>query len=331
MNQRPHDGGGLTRLDRPPGIVRPSALHLERKAISTNFRINGQIRISPIFLIDQNDVKVGSTSTGEALRKAQEAGMDLVEVAPTARPPVCKIMDYGKWRYQQQKKEDKSRASSKGGRLKQLNVDTVRIGDHDLEIKINRARDFLEDGNKVQFTLRFKGREMAHQDLGYALFRKVKQELWPVSKIERDAKMEGRRMTLVLQPDHKPAGAKPPTAAPPGPPGARGPMSAGSGLNLPRPAGAPPAGGPVGPGVAPRPAAGAAPAPVGAADPRPAPRRHRSPPDPPRLPPPPRRRPRRRAGNGRWCYSDEWAAPRFRVGLPTRPPRHSKSEVGRTP
>ena len=116
-------------------------------------------------------------------------------------------MDYGKWRYQQQKKEDKSKAGSKGGRLKQLNVDTVRIGDHDLEIKINRARDFLSEGNKVQFTLRFKGREMAHQDLGYALFKRVKQELWQVSKVERDAKMEGRRMTLVLQPEHKPAGA----------------------------------------------------------------------------------------------------------------------------
>ena len=152
-------------------------------------------------------------------------------MAPTARPPVCKIMDYGKWRYQQQKKEDKSRASSKGGRLKQLNIDTVRIGDHDLEIKVNRARGFLEEGNKVQFTLRFKGREMAHQDLGFALFRRVKTDLWPVSKIERDAKMEGRRMTLVLQPDHKPAGAKPPV--PGAPAGARGPMAAGSGLNTP--------------------------------------------------------------------------------------------------
>ena len=142
---------------------------------------------------------------------AREAGLDLVEVAPTARPPVCRIMDYGKWRYQQQKKEDKSRANSAGGRLKQLNIDTVRIGDHDLQIKINHARDFLKEGNKVQFTLRFKGREMAHLDLGRKLFNKVKQELFLVSKVERDAKMEGRRMTLVLQPDHKnPATAKPP-------------------------------------------------------------------------------------------------------------------------
>src|SRR6478735_648155 len=116
-------------------------------AISTHFRHNEQIRISPIFLINAADEKVGSTSTAEALRMAREAGLDLVEVAPTARPPVCRIMDYGKWRYQQQKKEDKSRASSRGGRLKMLNIDTIRIGEHDLQIKMNRAKDFLEEGN----------------------------------------------------------------------------------------------------------------------------------------------------------------------------------------
>ena len=166
---------------------------------------------------------------------AREAGLDLVEVAPTARPPVCRIMDYGKWRYQQQKKEDRSRANSRAGRLKQLNIDTVRIGDHDLQIKINHARDFLKEGNKVQFTLRFKGREMAHLDLGRQLLNKVKQALFLVSKVERDAKMEGRRMTLVLQPDHKnPATIKPPQpGAAPGSPRSAAPMSAGSGLNIP--------------------------------------------------------------------------------------------------
>ena len=198
---------------------------------------------------------------------AREAGLDLVEVAPTARPPVCRIMDYGKWRYQQQKKDDKSRANSKGGRLKQLNIDTVRIGDHDLEIKINRAREFLKEGNKVQFTLRFKGREMAHLDLGRLLFNKVKQELFLVSKVERDAKMEGRRMTLVLQPDHKnPATAKAPQLqTTPGAPRSAAPMSAGQGLNIPpRPAMAPQAQAPAAqrPPVAPPPAR-PAPQPVG--------------------------------------------------------------------
>jgi translation initiation factor IF-3 len=153
-------------------------------------------------------------------------------------------MDYGKWRYQQQKKEDKSRASSRAGRLKQINVDTVRIGDHDLEIKMNRARDFLKEGNKVQFTLRFKGREMAHLDLGRALFNKVKQELFLVSKVERDAKMEGKRMTLVLQPDHKdPTKLKPADATK-----QASAARAGSGLNIPS---RPPVGGPVGAAVRP--------------------------------------------------------------------------------
>ena len=150
---------------------------------------------------------------------AREAGMDLVEVAPTARPPVCRIMDYGKWRYQQQKKEDKSRASSRAGQLKELKLRTVKIGDHDLQIKINHAREFLKENNKVQFTLQFRGREVAHMDLGRDIFKKIKAELQPYSKVERDTKLEGRRMTLVLQPEHKSA----PSAKPggPGAPGAK--------------------------------------------------------------------------------------------------------------
>jgi translation initiation factor IF-3 len=206
--------------------------------IPTNFRHNEQIRISPIFLINDKDEKIGSVSTSDALRMAREAGLDLVEVAPTARPPVCKILDYGKWRYQQQKKVDKSRASARGGQLKELKLKTVKIGDHDLMIKINHAREFLKEGNKVQFTLQFKGREMAHIDLGRDIFTKIKSELFMVSKIERDSKMEGRRMTLVLQPDHKQPGAKQPVAAgsAPAKPSAFG---AGTTLNIPvRPAAA---------------------------------------------------------------------------------------------
>jgi len=183
-----------------PAVLVPTQ---ECPAISTNFRHNEQIRISPVFLIDAEDNKVGPTSTAEALRRAREQGLDLVEVAPNARPPVCKIMDYGKWRYQQQKKADKSRASVRGGQLKEIKMKTVKIGDHDLNIKINHARDFLKEGNKVQFTLQFRGRELAHIDLGRDIFIKIKTELWQVSKVERDAKMEGKRMILVLQPDMK--------------------------------------------------------------------------------------------------------------------------------
>jgi translation initiation factor IF-3 len=213
-----------------------------RLAIPTNFRHNEQIRISPIFLINDKDEKIGSVSTSEALKMAREAGLDLVEVAPTARPPVCKILDYGKWRYQQQKKVDKSRSSVRGGQLKELKLKTVKIGDHDLMIKINHAREFLKEGNKVQFTLQFKGREMAHQELGRDIFTRIKSELFMNSKIERDSKMEGRRMTLVLQPDHKQPGAVKPGSAPTGVAPAAGvkpasAFAAGAGLNIPvRPA-----------------------------------------------------------------------------------------------
>ena len=164
-------------------------------------------------------------------------------------------MDYGKWRYQQQKKEDKSRASNRGGQLKELKLKTVKIGDHDLMIKVNHAKDFLEEGNKVQFTLQFRGREMAHLDLGRDIFKKIKEQLWQVSKIERDAKMEGRRMTMVLQPDRKSADAVKPGSTGTAPT----PQRAGSSLNIPpRPAAAA-AGAPSRAPVAPQPV-GAAPA-----------------------------------------------------------------------
>jgi len=191
--------------------------------------------------------------TADALRMAREAGLDLVEVAPTARPPVCKILDFGKWKYQQQKKEQKSHGHSKGGQLKELKFRTVRIGDHDLEIKTNHAKDFLAEGNKVQFTLQFRGRELAHVDLGYAIFNKVRDQLIGVSKIERPAKMEGKRMTMVLQPDNK-GGKKDEPAKPNTSSGAGGfsrPASSGQGLNLPpRPA---PAAAPAAPAPRPEP------------------------------------------------------------------------------
>ena len=173
------------------------------KAISTNYRHNEQIRISPVRVVNDQEEQLGVLPTAEAIRMAREQGMDLVEVAPNARPPVCRIMDYGKWRYLQQKKEDRSRANAKGGQLKELKFRTVRIGDNDILVKVTRAREFLQEGNKVQFTLQFRGREMAHLNLGRDLMDKVKKELSDCSKVERDAKMEGRRMTLVLQPERK--------------------------------------------------------------------------------------------------------------------------------
>jgi translation initiation factor IF-3 len=175
-------------------------------------------------LIDQFEKQIGIVPTSEGLRMAREAGLDLVEVAPTARPPVCRVMDYGKWRYQQQKKEDKSRAGSRAGQLKELKLRTVKIGEHDLEIKINHARDFLKEGHKVQFTLQFRGREVAHMDLGRKLFVAITGGLAEISKVERPVRLEGKRMTMVLAPDHKPAVKAPP--AKPVAPGAPVPVGA---------------------------------------------------------------------------------------------------------
>jgi translation initiation factor IF-3 len=216
-------------------------------------------------------VKVGEVPTIEALRKARELGMDLVEVAPTARPPVCKIMDYGKWRYQQQKKADKSRSHVRGGQLKEIKFRTVKIGDHDLGIKIKHAKEFLEEGNKVQFTLQFRGREMAHQELGRAIFTRIKAELFPISKVERDCKMEGKRMILVLQPENKAdklaaaaAAAGGAGAAQPGTPSR--PAASGTSLNIPGSAARPGVGAPPRPSVTPV----ARPAPAPAQSPQPA-------------------------------------------------------------
>src|SRR3954466_8997764 len=164
-------------------LIRAGRFFKECTTISTNFRHNEQIRISPIRLINQLEEQIGVVSTSEAMRMAREAGLDLVEVAPQARPPVCRIMDYGKWRYQQQKKEDRSRASSRAGQLKELKFRTVKIGEHDLMIKVNHAKEFLKEGNKVQFALQFRGRELAHIDLGRDIFTKIKTELFLVSKV----------------------------------------------------------------------------------------------------------------------------------------------------
>jgi translation initiation factor IF-3 len=138
----------------------------------------------------------------EAKQRARDAQLDLVEVSPSSSPPVCRIMDYGKWKYAQRKKEQKAKAHAKQSELKGMRL-RPKIDEHDLEIKVNKARDFLEDGDKVQFTMLFRGREMAHQDLGRRTMQDVAQGLADVSKVEAFPKMMGRRMTMVLAPDRK--------------------------------------------------------------------------------------------------------------------------------
>lgn len=171
--------------------------------ISKNLRRNGQIRISPIRLIDENDEQLGIVDVRDAMERAREAGMDLVEVAPQASPPVCRIMDYGKYMYAQRKKEQKSKAHRHETELKEIRIKTPKIGEHDLGIKVKRAREFLERGDRVQFTLRFRGRELAHIDEGQKIFEQIKEALADISKIDQNFRREGRRITMTLAPSIK--------------------------------------------------------------------------------------------------------------------------------
>ena len=134
------------------------------------------------------------------MQRAKAAGLDLVEVAPATRPPVCRIMDYGKWKYQQRKKEQKARSHSKQSELKEVRL-RPKIDEHDLSIKTEKARQFLQEGDRVQFTLQFRGREMAHQELGLKTLHDVRDKLSDMSKVETAPRMMGRRMTMILVPD----------------------------------------------------------------------------------------------------------------------------------
>ena len=158
-------------------------------------------------MIGADDEQFGIVDTAEAMAKAKEAGLDLVEVAPTAEPPVCRIMDYGKWLYSQKKKEQKSKAHRHETELKEIRIRTPKIGDHDLEIKVAHAKDFLSRGDRVQFTLRFRGRELAHIDEGERIFEDITKQLVGVAKIDQPYRREGRRITMTLAPAPKAAAA----------------------------------------------------------------------------------------------------------------------------
>ena len=146
-------------------------------------------------MIDQNNEQLGVVPTDEAMNRARDAGLDLVEFAPTERPPVCRIMDYGKFKYSQKKRKQKSHEQ----KLKEIRL-RPDIGDHDRDIKMNRAQGFLEKGDKVQFTMLFRGRERFHQDLGYDIFRAIVEQLGETVKVERAPRSEGRRLIMVLAP-----------------------------------------------------------------------------------------------------------------------------------
>jgi translation initiation factor IF-3 len=162
-------------------------------------RVNRQIRISPIRVIAPDGAQLGVMPVEEALAAAQERGLDLVEVAPLARPPVAKIMDYGKFKFEQAKA---ARAAKKKQHVIHLKEVKYRPGidDHDFAFKTRHAREFLEEGNKVKVTMMYRGRQMAHIDLGREVLDRVAGELKDIAKIEQEPKLEGRNMSMVLAP-----------------------------------------------------------------------------------------------------------------------------------
>ncbi|HET8763565.1 MAG TPA: translation initiation factor IF-3 [Gemmatimonadales bacterium] len=162
-------------------------------------RVNRQIRISPVRVIGPGGEQLGVLPVDEALSAAQERGLDLVEVAPMARPPVVKIMDYGKYKFEEAKA---ARAAKKKQHVIQLKEVKLRpnIEDHDFDFKTRHAREFLGEGNKVKVTMMFRGRQLAHVEIGKAVLDRVATTLGDVGKVEAEARLEGRNMTMVLAP-----------------------------------------------------------------------------------------------------------------------------------
>ncbi|MEM1393248.1 MAG: translation initiation factor IF-3 [Cyanobacteria bacterium P01_H01_bin.150] len=160
-------------------------------------RINEAIRITPVRVISAEGEQLGVIETEDALNQAKAAGLDLVEVAPTERPPVCRIMDYGKFKYQQKKRHNKGHVHQSQNKEVRLRP---KIGEHDLMTKVERARGFLEKKDKVVFSVIFRGRENAHTDEGFKLVQRVIQELDDIAKLEQGPSMQGRRVIATLAP-----------------------------------------------------------------------------------------------------------------------------------
>jgi translation initiation factor IF-3 len=182
------------------------------KAITINRqpepRVNERIRVPQIRLIGDDGSQIGVITVREALAMAQSKGLDLVEVSPTSRPPVCRIMDYGKFKYEQSRKARKAKKKQHVVHLKEIKM-RPKIEDHDYGFKMDHAREFLVDRNKVKFTVMFRGREMAHQEIGHRLIQQIMHDLADIATVELPARNEGRTLTMVLQPKPPKTGPRP--------------------------------------------------------------------------------------------------------------------------
>ena len=161
--------------------------------------MNEDIRVPEVRLIDHTGQNVGVVSTSDAMARATEAGLDLVEISPDSNPPVAKILDYGKYKYQEQKKAAEARKRQKIVEIKEIKM-RPSIDDHDYDVKMRSIMRFFDEGDKVKVTLRFRGREMSHQELGWQVLQRVKNDIEPVAKVESEPRMEGRQMVMVLAP-----------------------------------------------------------------------------------------------------------------------------------
>lgn len=161
--------------------------------------INENIKAKQVRLIDADNENRGIVSIKEALAVAEEAGLDLIEISPQANPPVCKVLDYGKYRYEQQKKKNEAKKNQKVVEIKELKLRPV-IETHDYEVKMKQAKKFLEQGNKVKFTMRFKGRELSANDMGKQIMSQIIEDLENCSKVDSEMKLEGRQMMMILSP-----------------------------------------------------------------------------------------------------------------------------------
>ena len=162
-------------------------------------RVNEDIRVPQVRLIDQDGEMLGVMSARDALMRAYDAGLDLLEISPNAVPPVVKILDYGKYKYEQQKKANEARKKQKVVEIKEVKV-RPNIDDHDYDVKMRAMKSFIGEGDKVKVTLRFRGREMAHQDLGIKVLERIRNELGETIKVEQMPRLENRQMIMVLAP-----------------------------------------------------------------------------------------------------------------------------------
>ena len=164
-----------------------------------SLRINEEIRIREVRVTDENGEQLGIMQTRDALKLAEERHLDLVEVAPKARPPVCKIMDFGKYRYEQQKRDKEARKKQKVVTIKEVKL-RPNIEQHDFEVKLKNAQRFIEEGNKVKVTIMFRGRELSHPEIGSKILDDIAKALSDNVSVERSAKLEGKNMTMILSP-----------------------------------------------------------------------------------------------------------------------------------